>query len=883
MNSEPSDLMASKNDKMILAHDILIVEDEIPNLHLLSQFLAQEGYKVRQAERPQMAIDSALAKPPALILLDVRMPEMDGFEVCMRLKQDERTRGIPIIFIDELQDQQNKVRGFEAGGVDFITRPFQEAEVLARVRTHMELRNMQLYLERMVAERTAEVIASERRFRATFELAAVGIAHVSPEGRILRVNKKFCDIVGYSEDEMLALTFQDITHPDDLDADLEHVRQVLKGETESYSMDKRYYRKDGSIVWVNLTVSLLSDKGGSPDYFVSVIKDISVRMKAEEALRHSRDFLEHLISAMPDAIFSVKIPERTINWVNDSFDVLGYEPEEFIGQTTEKYYANPEDYDAVGESQWEAIRKGDDMIRNEVMVLRKGGRVIPAELTATFYREGGKLSQITAFVRDISERKQAEEKLAKSEAKYRGLVDNSMVGVFTTTLDGRFTFVNDAMARMFDFDSPDMMIAQGSLERWRNLKDRERLLAELQEHGSVTNFEAETITHIDRHIHVIFSAKKIGDHISGMVTDISDRKQAEIELKQAYTEIEQLQIQLQAESAYLQEEIKLEHNFENIIGQSEALKYVLHRVEMVAPKDSTVILLGETGTGKELIARALHQLSSRNKRPLVKVNCAALPGELIESELFGREKVAFTGATTTQIGRFELANRSTLFLDEIGELPIELQAKLLRILESGEFERLGSSRTLHSDARIITATNRDLEAAVRKKRFREDLWYRLKVFPITVPPLRDRIEDIPLLVNNFVQLFSRKMGIRAQALQIPKRSMQALQSYSWPGNVRELKHAVESALISLEGNKLHFDLPRTADVATGKLKSFEEMEREYILEVLKAKNWKIEGKDSASSILGLPPSTLRSRIKKLGLKRPYPFQSTVPADLRATQ
>jgi len=289
---------------------------------------------------------------------------------------------------------------------------------------------------------------------------------------------------------------------------------------------------------------------------------------------------------------------------------------------------------------------------------------------------------------------------------------------------------------------------------------------------------------------------------------------------------------------------------------------------MVAPKDSPVITLGETGTGKELIARAIHQLSSRSKRPLVKVNCAALPSELIESELFGREKGAFTGATTTQIGRFELANQSTLFLDEIGEFPFELQAKLLRILESGEFERLGSSCTLHSNARIITATNRNLEEEVRKKRFREDLWYRLKVFPITVPPLRDRIEDIPLLVNNFVQLFAKKMGIRTESLKIPKRSMKALQSYSWPGNVRELMHVVESALVSLEGNKLHFDLPGTADVAKSKLKSFEEMEREYILEVLKAKNWKIGGKDSASSILGLPPSTLRSRIKKLGLKRP---------------
>jgi chemotaxis protein methyltransferase CheR len=424
------------------------------------------------------------------------------------------------------------------------------------------------------------------------------------------------------------------------------------------------------------------------------------------------------------------------------------------------------------------------------------------------------------------------------------------------------------MVQMFDFDSPEQMIAHGSLELWNDIQDRERMLAELQKHGMVSNFEAETVTRTERHIHVLFSAKQIDDRISGMVMDISDRKQAEIELKEAYTEIEQLQIQLQAESAFLQEEIKLEHNFENIIGQSEELKYVLHRVEMVAPQDSTVILLGETGTGKELIARAIHQLSSRNKRPLMKVNCAALPGELIESELFGREKGAFTGATTTQIGRFELADKSTLFLDEIGELPFELQAKLLRVLESGEFERLGSPRMLHSDARIITATNRDLEAEVRKGRFREDLWYRLKIFPITVPPLRDRTEDIPLLVNHFVQLFSRKMGKKAASLKITKSSMRSLQSYPWPGNVRELMHVVESALISSEKNKLHFDLPKTADAATRKLKTFEEMEREYVLEVLKAKNWKIEGRDSASSILGLPPSTLRARIRKLGLKRP---------------
>ena len=305
----------------------------------------------------------------------------------------------------------------------------------------------------------------------------------------------------------------------------------------------------------------------------------------------------------------------------------------------------------------------------------------------------------------------------------------------------------------------------------------------------------------------------VSKRTTALEDEIYERKQAEIELKEAYTEIKQLQKQLQAESAYLQEEIKLEHNFENIIGQSEELKYVLHRVEMVAPQDTTVILQGETGTGKELFARAIHQLSSRNKRPLVKVNCAALPAELIESELFGREKGAFTGATTTQVGRFELADKSTLFLDEIGELPLELQAKLLRVLESGEFERLGSPRMLHSDARIITATNRDLEEEVRKKRFREDLWYRLKIFPITIPPLRNRTKDIPLLVDHFVQIFSRKMGKKAASLKITKSSMQALQTYPWPGNVRELEQCVRRILLKREYTPLSCrpapDLPIT--------------------------------------------------------------------------
>jgi PAS domain S-box-containing protein len=581
MNSKPGNNMASINEKMILSGDILIVDDEIPNLKLLAEYLGRAGYQVRPAERPQLAIDSALAKPPALILLDVRMPEMDGFEVCKRLKEYEHTRDIPVIFISALQDVQDRARGFEAGGVDFISKPFQEEEVLVRVRTHLELRNMQLHLEEMVARHTAEALEREERLHATFEQAAVGIAHIAPDGHFLRLNHKFCDIVGFSAEEMMTKTFQEITHPDDLDTDLEYVRQLLDGEKTNYSMEKRYYRKDGSIIWVNLTVSLVRDNERNPKYFVSVVNDITERKQAEEALRESHDFMEHLASSVPDAIFSVKIPERKINWVNDSFNVMGYDPEEYIGESTDKYFANPEDYDAVGELQQNALREGKNVIHTEIMARRKDGRVIPAELTATFYREKGRVDLITAMVRDISERREAEEKLAKSEAKYRSLVDNSLVGVFTSTLGGRLTFVNDAMARMFDFDSTDLMIAEGSLARWSDLKNRERMLAELQKHGMVTNFEAETITHTGRHIHVLFSAKKLGDTIFGMLMDITTRKKAEQKIIDYQQRLKALASQLTI--AEEKERRAIAAELHDHVGQSLALA----RVQLASARKST--------------------------------------------------------------------------------------------------------------------------------------------------------------------------------------------------------------------------------------------------------------------------------------------------------
>jgi transcriptional regulator with GAF, ATPase, and Fis domain len=336
----------------------------------------------------------------------------------------------------------------------------------------------------------------------------------------------------------------------------------------------------------------------------------------------------------------------------------------------------------------------------------------------------------------------------------------------------------------------------------------------------------------------------------------------------ALYETRKLKEQLEAERAYLQEEIKLEYNHENIIGKSDAINYVFYKVEQIAGTDTNVLILGETGTGKELVARAIHGLSLRKDRALVKMNCAALPSSLIESELFGHEKGAFTGAHSRRLGRFEIADGATLFLDEIGELPLELQPKLLQVIQTGEFERLGSSNTIKVDVRIIAATNRNLEEEVRKGRFREDLWYRLNIFPITMPPLRGRMEDIPLLVHFYVKMISRRLGKTIDI--IPASAMNAIQNYHWPGNVRELENVLERAVINSSGPKLRLvdELKKPRKDLSSSQNTLEAVERDHIVKVLEQAHWKVGGKNSAAEILGLNRSTLRARMRKLNIRKP---------------
>jgi transcriptional regulator with GAF, ATPase, and Fis domain len=322
---------------------------------------------------------------------------------------------------------------------------------------------------------------------------------------------------------------------------------------------------------------------------------------------------------------------------------------------------------------------------------------------------------------------------------------------------------------------------------------------------------------------------------------------------------------LRAENAYLRQEARDTHRHERIVGESPALRRVLDHVEAAAPTDSTILILGETGTGKELIADAIHELSDRKSRPMITVNCAAIPATLAEAELFGRAAGAYTGADTSEEGRFEVADGSTILLDEIGELPWELQPKLLRVLQNGQFQRVGCSETRQVDVRIIASTNRDLEQEVRRGRFREDLFHRLNVIPIYVPPLRDRIEDVPLLLRAFVDEMSRKMGRNIE--KIPPSVISSLQRYSWPGNIRELRHVVERAMVLAQGNELQIELPAAGKPPAGSDMTLRQVEGMHIERVLDRTKWRVEGKGGAAELLGLKPSTLRSRMNKLGIRR----------------
>jgi transcriptional regulator with GAF, ATPase, and Fis domain len=357
-----------------------------------------------------------------------------------------------------------------------------------------------------------------------------------------------------------------------------------------------------------------------------------------------------------------------------------------------------------------------------------------------------------------------------------------------------------------------------------------------------------------------------------IVLDITEKKFSELNLREALDQLTKLKNKFQSENVHLKKEIDLAYNYKDMIYASSEISEVLNEVDMVAATNATVLLQGETGTGKEIIARAIHYNSHRKSRPLIKVNCATIPKELIESELFGHKKGAFTGAIEDRIGKFQLAHGGTLFLDEIGELPIDMQPKLLRVLQEAEIEAIGSSKTVKLDVRIIAATNRNLLEEIEKGNFREDLFFRLNVFPVVIPPLRDRKDDIPVLINHFVAKFSKKY--RKKLKTISKEHLESLMGYDWPGNVRELENLIERAVIISKDERLTSNLGFSDKNSEHERslnnigKTLNDVQREHIIKTLKSVEWKISGKDGAAAILDVKPSTLRDRMAKLGIQKP---------------
>ncbi len=469
---------------------------------------------------------------------------------------------------------------------------------------------------------------------------------------------------------------------------------------------------------------------------------------------------------------------------------------------------------------------------------------------------------------DISQHREVERRLQEEKELADGVIENLPGLFFMRDRQGRAVRWNKTRERVLGY-SPEELAAM-PLGDANPPEDRHRLIELLERtlREGTGSSEHHMLTKDGRIFPVLAHAARVNiggdDYVLGVTLDISPLKQTEAELRRALAELQELRGRLELENAYLRQEIA--HRPEEIVGDSAAIQRVLGQVEQVAATGSTVLLLGETGVGKELVARALHRRSSRQGRPMVKVNCAALPSALVESELFGREKGAYTGALTRQVGRFEAAEGSTIFLDEVGELPVELQAKLLRVLQDGEFERLGSTKTVKVDVRVIAATNRDLAKEVRAGRFREDLFYRLNVFPIHVPPLRERREDILPLVWAFVHEFEATMGKRMETL--PRKRADALVDYPWPGNVRELRNVVERAMIVSPGSTLLVEVPALEgsppDQSTTRL---EDVERRHILAVLEAAGWRVRGPLGAATRLGLRPTTLEARMSKLGIKR----------------
>jgi len=592
----------------------------------------------------------------------------------------------------------------------------------------------------------------------------------------------------------------------------------------------------------------------------------------DDSRSEEQRLIEAVFESVPGLLFLYTEDGRLIRWNKTHEEMTGYTSDELMNFHVDDWF-DEEDRPTLAKEWHKVFSEGQT--HTELDLVIKDGSKVPYFFTGVRLMLGEKPHLVGIGI-DITDKKRQEKALRKSEYILKRAEEIARFGSWQLDIVKNELFWSDEVYRIFGIPIGYPLTYESFLDVVHP-EDRTFVDVAWKDALQKAPYDIEHRIIIDGKVRWVREKARVefnaaGEPVlrTGIVHDITDKKKAEQEREKALNEIKRLKDLLEAENIYLKKEMKDLYAPGDIIGQSDAIQYVLFRAQQVAETDTTVLILGETGTGKGRIARLIHATSQRSHKPLVIVHCSALPGNLIESELFGREKGAFTGAESKQMGRFELADGGTIFLDEISELSVELQAKLLRVIEEGEFERLGSPHTVKVDVRIIAATNRNIMEAIGKGRFRKDLFYRLNIFPVTLPPLRQRKEDIPLLANCFLEKYNKQVGRKIK--KIPEETMRSLQAHTWPGNVRELMGVIERAVIT------NFDAPLSLpatialdhETITPELqtkKRLADMEKNHICRILRETDWRIEGPKGAAKLLGIHPSTLRNRMKKLGIKR----------------
>jgi PAS domain S-box-containing protein len=735
---------------------------------------------------------------------------------------------------------------------------------------------------------------SEERWRSVFENSAIGVALTDLNGRFLATNHVYQTIVGYTEEELRALYFLDVTHEDYREANWALITELLEGKRRQFQIEKKYLRKDGSSIWVRNNVSLVPGTERVPRFIMALAEDITQRKRAEEALRRSEAYLAEAQKLTHTGSWAVRVPQtenvqreagqglavlprfgwNASYWSKEMYGIFGLDP----APTPPSYMEvvrrlHPEDaryYTPVVE---QAIRDRTDFETDYRLLLPNGAAKYIHVVGHPVVNASGDVIELVGTAMDVTEQHAARaalqtafEQIKAEETELRRMTDAIATYIYVLRPDGIALYANQTVLDYTGLTLEDVQREDHRAQVFHP-EDVERLREERHEalaRGKPFELEQRALGKDGKYRWFLVRYNPLRDDQGHIIrwyatgTDIEDRKQAEERMRN--------------ENLALREQIDQAFMFEEIVGSSPALQTVLSNIVKVAPTDSTVLITGETGTGKELIARAIHKHSQRSGQAFISVNCASIPSSLIASELFGHEKGAFTGAVQRRQGRFELAHSGTIFLDEVGDLPAETQITLLRVLQERQFERVGGNRILTTDVRVIAATNRDLTAAIAAGTFRSDLFYRLNVFPIEVPPLRKRKEDIPMLVEYFVKRYAEKAG--KQIRKIDMNTLELCQSYPWPGNIRELQNIVERSVILSSGDTFWIEKawlaspePARQELPGPMPDTLQNQEREIIETALAGCKGKVAGPEGAAAKLGIPRSTLDSKIKQLKIKK----------------